>query len=92
MAFRTMWAEGKHHTSPNSGRPEAAMAGAIDVWLAGPRHYGNQVRHALKFNASGRDADRRAIDNCLGVMRVVLFTVVVRLGIGLIGQWLILGQ
>ena len=79
LAFRTMWAEGKHHASPNSGRPEAAMAGAIDVWLAGPRRYGNRVRQARKFNVSGRDADREAIDRCLGVMRVVLVVVVAML-------------
>jgi adenosylcobinamide-phosphate synthase len=29
---------GKHH-SPNAGWPEAALAGALDLALAGPRHY-----------------------------------------------------
>ena len=87
LAFRTMWAEGKHHASPNSGRPEAAMAGAIDVWLAGPRRYGNRVRQARKFNVSGRDADREAIDRCLGVMRVVLVVVVMMLVAGILWAW-----
>ena len=68
LAFRTMWAEGKHHASPNSGRPEAAMAWAINVWLAGPRRCGNRVRHAQKFNASGRDADRQAIHASITVL------------------------
>ena len=31
-------AGGKHH-SPNAGRPESAMAGALGLALAGPRHY-----------------------------------------------------
>ncbi len=34
-----MWRDaGKHH-SPNAGWPEAAMAGALGLALAGPRHY-----------------------------------------------------
>lgn len=60
-ALRTMMADGKHHASPNAGWPEAAMAGAIDVWLAGPRRYGNRVRQARRFNQTGGNADSDAI-------------------------------
>jgi adenosylcobinamide-phosphate synthase len=38
-AFNTMYYEGKKHTSPNSGYPEAAMAGALHVRLGGPATY-----------------------------------------------------
>jgi adenosylcobinamide-phosphate synthase len=42
------------HRSPNSGWPESAMAGAIDVALAGPRIYaGERVQEPLQ-NAPGR--------------------------------------
>jgi adenosylcobinamide-phosphate synthase len=34
-----MWRDHGHHRSPNSGWPEAAMAGALDLALAGPRRY-----------------------------------------------------
>lgn len=37
--LRTMLADARNHRSPNSGWPEAAMAGALDLSLAGPRHY-----------------------------------------------------
>jgi adenosylcobinamide-phosphate synthase len=38
-ALRTMISDARHHRSPNSGWPEAAMAGALDLALGGPRKY-----------------------------------------------------
>ena len=38
-AWRTMWRDGGKHISPNAGWPEAAMAGALGIALAGPRIY-----------------------------------------------------
>jgi adenosylcobinamide-phosphate synthase len=38
-AWRTAWDEGRHHTSPNAGYPEAAFAGALAVRLNGPNYY-----------------------------------------------------
>ena len=39
-SFRIMRRDGRNHTSPNSGIPEAAMAGALGVRLGGPSTYG----------------------------------------------------
>ncbi|MFS8113678.1 adenosylcobinamide-phosphate synthase CbiB [Rhizobium jaguaris] len=47
--------DGGLHRSPNSGRPEAAMAGALDIQLAGPRVYGGEVVREPMINGSGRD-------------------------------------
>lgn len=38
-AWRTVWRDARHHRSPNAGWPEAAMAGALGLALAGPRVY-----------------------------------------------------
>ncbi len=52
-AVTTMVTESRHHRSPNSGWPEAAMAGALDLALGGPRRYPGQVV-ADKWIGSGR--------------------------------------
>ena len=41
-AWRTMWKDAAKHESPNAGWPEAAVAGAINVALHGPRKYGER--------------------------------------------------
>ena len=44
------------HRSPNSGWPEAAMAGALDVQLTGPRIYGGIKVSEPMMNGAGRAA------------------------------------
>ena len=41
-AFKTALCEGRHHSSPNAGLPEAAFAGALAVKLNGPNFYSGQ--------------------------------------------------
>jgi len=69
-AFRTMITDGRYHASPNAGWPEAAMAGAINVWLAGPRRYGNRIRQARRFNETGNEADAEAILESLRMLKI----------------------
>lgn len=38
-ALAVMVRDGRKHNSPNAGWPESAMAGALGLALAGPRHY-----------------------------------------------------
>ncbi len=41
-SFEIMMRDGRNHSSPNAGMPEAAMAGALGVRLGGPSIYGEQ--------------------------------------------------
>ena len=54
-AIRVAIRDGSLHRSPNSGRPEAAMAGALNVQLAGPRIYAGVVVSEPMINNPGRD-------------------------------------
>ncbi len=42
-AAATAWRDAGRHRSPNAGWPEAAMAGALGLRLAGPRVYGGRL-------------------------------------------------
>jgi adenosylcobinamide-phosphate synthase len=50
-AWRAVMRDAPHHRSPNAGYPEAAMAGALGLALAGPRVYGGiEVTDAVMGN------------------------------------------
>lgn len=52
-ALRAVWRDARHHRSPNAGWPEAAMAGALGLKLAGPRYY-DAVRVEDAWMGDGR--------------------------------------
>ena len=43
-SWRILLRDGRRHPSPNSGRPEAAMAGALGVQLGGVNYYDGQAQ------------------------------------------------
>jgi adenosylcobinamide-phosphate synthase len=53
QALRVMLRDHGHHRSPNSGWPEAAMAGGLGLALAGPRRYEGYVAEE-KWIGDGR--------------------------------------
>jgi adenosylcobinamide-phosphate synthase len=68
-AWRTVRRDAAKHRSPNAGYPEAAMAGALDLSLAGPRAYGGvAVEDALMGNGS-REAGATDIHRALALYR-----------------------
>ncbi|HHK74253.1 MAG TPA: cobalamin biosynthesis protein [Rhizobiales bacterium] len=60
-ALGAMMKDASGHRSPNAGWPEAAMAGALGVALAGPRVYDGQRVEDRWMNAGGR-RQVRALD------------------------------
>ncbi|MGK9053434.1 adenosylcobinamide-phosphate synthase CbiB [Neorhizobium petrolearium] len=65
-AIRAVLRDAGYHRSPNAGWPEAAMAGALGIALAGPRSYGGQMIEARFMGEGGRtelthDDIRRAL-------------------------------
>jgi adenosylcobinamide-phosphate synthase len=68
-AWRTVWFDAPRHRSPNAGYPEAAMAGALGLSLAGPRVYGG-VRIDDATMGGGRwDANAADIRRALALYR-----------------------
>ncbi len=68
-AWRAVVRDAAHHRSPNAGYPEAAMAGALGLSLAGPRVYGGtEVADALMGNGR-RDATAADIRAALALYR-----------------------
>jgi adenosylcobinamide-phosphate synthase len=53
-AWRAVWRDARHHRSPNAGWPEAAMAGALGLALAGPRRYGGVLVDDVFMGEGGR--------------------------------------
>ncbi|MFN4058254.1 MAG: adenosylcobinamide-phosphate synthase CbiB [Roseinatronobacter sp.] len=55
-ALTALRRDARHHRSPNAGWPEAAMAGALGVSLAGPRSYGGVLIEDAEMNQGARRA------------------------------------
>ncbi|ATU91166.1 adenosylcobinamide-phosphate synthase CbiB [Phyllobacterium zundukense] len=74
-SFNVMMRDARLHRSPNAGWPEAAMAGAIEVALAGPRVYGGVTANEPMLNGAGRrDAGAENIEDALNIFSVATAT------------------
>ena len=63
--WRAIRADAQLHRSPNAGWPEAAMARALDVALAGPRSYDGQMQEFPYVNPHGRtELTAAEVDAC----------------------------
>ncbi len=68
-AWRAVWRDAARHRSPNAGYPEAAMAGALGLSLAGPRFYAG-IRVEDAFMGDGRrEAEAKDIRRALALYR-----------------------
>jgi adenosylcobinamide-phosphate synthase len=62
--------DARSHRSPNAGWPEAAMAGALGLRLAGPRVYGGVTVEDHWMGNGRADASARDIRRALSVIRM----------------------
>jgi adenosylcobinamide-phosphate synthase len=56
-AWEAMRRDAAKHASPNAGYPEAAMAGALGLALAGPRSYGGTITEGALMGDGRREAN-----------------------------------
>ncbi len=68
-AWRATWQDASHHRSPNAGYPEAAMAGALGLALAGPRTYNGVTIDDAVMGFGRRDANAGDIRQALSLFR-----------------------
>ena len=68
-AWRAVLRDAPRHRSPNAGYPEAAMAGALGLSLAGPRVYGGVTIDDATMGDGRRDATATDIRRALTLYR-----------------------
>lgn len=68
-AWKAIWRDAHRHRSPNAGFPEAAMAGALGLALAGPRAYHGMLVDDAVMGNGRRDAGPRDIRAALTLYR-----------------------
>jgi len=80
-AWRAVRQDAGKHRSPNAGYPEAAMAGALGLSLAGPRVYGGAPVEDAFMGDGRREADATDIRRALALYRTADAILLVALGV-----------
>lgn len=88
LSLRTMLRDGRKHFSPNSGIPEAAMAGALGVRLGGPSFYAGMLVEkpyiGEKLEVKGQIYDHMYLKASENALSIVKITSLLGFGIALI--------
>ncbi|MDI3508242.1 MAG: adenosylcobinamide-phosphate synthase [Clostridiales bacterium] len=85
-ALMTMLREGSHHESPNSGYPEAAMAGALGITLGGPSTYGGKLVDKPVLGQALRPIEPSHILEAVRIMKIASLLALI---IGVLALWAI---
>jgi adenosylcobinamide-phosphate synthase len=87
-AWRAVWRDARKHRSPNAGWPEAAMAGALRIALAGPRSYDGVMGDYAYMGEGGRRkvtaADIRQALRLFWLADTLLMLLMVLVGLALV--------
>jgi adenosylcobinamide-phosphate synthase len=65
--WRILWRDARQHASPNAGWPEAALAGALGLRLAGPIAYDGIMHDKLWIGDGDSDVGGGDIDRALAI-------------------------
>jgi adenosylcobinamide-phosphate synthase len=88
-AWRAYRRDARLHRSPNAGWPEAAMAGALGLRLAGPRIYDGVLVDDHWMGDGRTEATAQDIDRALVIYRVAFAgTLLIVAALGLVVAWL----
>ncbi len=71
-AFQVMWRDAPKHLSPNAGWPEAAMAGALDCRLGGPRAYQGQQTEGVWLGEGNDELNAGDVSRALNLFLIIL--------------------
>lgn len=87
-AFKTAITQGRRHTSPNAGIPEAAFAGALDIYLGGPSTYHGRLVEkpviGVGLGATEPGHIKKACD--LMLLASILWTALITIAYGLLSM------
>lgn len=67
-SFRIMRRDGRNHSSPNSGVPEAAIAGALGIRLGGRIQYFGRISDKPSIGDEIKEMDRKDVTKAWAVM------------------------
>ena len=68
--FRFVWQNGRKHASPNSGYPEAALAGILDCRFGGPHYYFGELFDKPYIGVNERQLSTADMQTAIRVNRI----------------------
>lgn len=83
-SFKTMLLDGKKHTSPNAGIPEAAMAGALGIILGGPSTYGGVIVEKPYIGVERQKSEKLYLEAVEKAINIVKAASILGLGIAVV--------
>lgn len=86
-SLRVLFRDGRNHSSPNSGIPEAAMAGALNIRLGGPGYYDGELEEKPFIGDDRKNIDTRLINKAITISLVTFFLGLI---LGVLSRWMIM--
>lgn len=80
-SLSTVLCDGKKHASPNSGMPEAAVAGALGVRMGGPSTYNGVVCEKPFIGRGEGGFSFETVESAIRIMRLTAFLMVVTVAV-----------